>query len=97
MASGFPRSDLVDDLRLDGRFYSDHTIDITYRSEGRRKVRVERTWNKAGELGEGTFGVVWLERTRSNDLRALKRVRKRRDIDYHRELLAMATLRRVRP
>jgi hypothetical protein len=96
-------SDLVRDSRLTTRFIPDraltqHVSHHSSRSARQRRIRVEETWQRHQELGNGTFGQVWLERCvagpRDGQLRAVKAIPKDRtssaNIDYARELEAMA-------
>ena len=54
-------------------------------------------WTRCEELGRGSFGVVWLEKARDGERRALKEVEKKYlNFDYNRELLAMAKLSKVK-
>ena len=57
-----------------------------------------RGWHRVQKLGHGTFGAVFLERSEKGELRAMKEIAKGRDsqIDYKRELIAMAILAKVR-
>lgn len=61
-------------------------------------MRTEKRWTKESELGYGTFGEVWLEKNQIGEARAVKGVKKRKNtqIDYYKELLAMAKLSKVR-
>ncbi|KAJ9602314.1 hypothetical protein H2200_013169 [Cladophialophora chaetospira] len=69
---------------------------------GMRKVRVEKRWIRQRHIGHGAFGEVWLEVYREQEQvvaeRAVKGIQKRRmenlNIDYKRELLALAKLSR---
>ncbi|KAF7545871.1 hypothetical protein G7Z17_g8853 [Cylindrodendrum hubeiense] len=92
--------DLVRDSKLNTQFLSDtatqHTVYVT-RSHGgrRRRTRVEEVWHREHELGNGTFGHVWMERCGSGpsagSLRAVKEMQMdpSMPVDYSRELEAM--------
>ncbi|KAK7426356.1 hypothetical protein QQZ08_007111 [Neonectria magnoliae] len=93
--------DLVRDSQLNTRFLpggvTQHTIYVTSNHfSRRRRVRVEEIWHRERELGNGTFGRVWLQRCASGpatgSLRAVKEMEKdsSRPVDYTRELEAMA-------
>lgn len=54
---------------------------ITHRSfrsdlrSGQRRIEIRTTWVRERKLGQGGFGVVWLEREqRSGDVRAVKSI-----------------------
>ncbi|KAH7170890.1 kinase-like domain-containing protein [Dactylonectria macrodidyma] len=92
--------DLVRDSKLNTRFLPDgttqHTVYVTPgHASRRRKTRVEETWQRECELGNGTFGHVWLERCRSGpstgSVRAIKEMQldPSMRVDYSRELEAM--------
>ena len=93
-------SDFVQDWRLPTVFLSDgiqHTLWRRSRSGGRRRTPREETWRRERDLGSGSFGQVYLERSVSGPkkgrLRALKAIRKDVDspaVDYARELQAAA-------
>jgi hypothetical protein len=98
--------DLIEHFKLDAQIYGDHTLHTEYVSDptrGMRKARVEKRWYKERHIGRGGFGDVWLEVQKEGDQataeRAVKRIQKRRmeamEIDYKRELLALAKLSRV--
>jgi hypothetical protein len=93
-------SDLVDHFRLETQLHPDFTLEIVpaVPPRGRRIVRTEKRWTKESELGYGTFGEVWLEKSQKGEARAVKGVKKRKNtgIDYYKELLAMAKLSKVR-
>ncbi|KAH7022221.1 kinase-like domain-containing protein [Ilyonectria destructans] len=103
MAQHLPHvSDLIRDSQLTTRFLPDgttqHAIYSTRVQSGRRRrIRVEETWRKERELGNGTFGRVWLEGCiagpATGKLRAVKEIDKNSEvsaIDYSRELEAVA-------
>jgi len=60
-------------------------------------VKTEKRWTKQKDLGFGGFGEVWLEKNQFGGTRAVKGVKKNRsaDVDYDKELLAMAKLSKV--
>jgi hypothetical protein len=96
MALAMTTSDLIDNFKLDTEFHQDCTLEITsQRDRGRQMVRAVKTWTKSKDLGCGFFGEVWLEENKSGGTRAIKRVVKNRDINYRKELLAMAELSKV--
>jgi len=89
------------EYRNDGEFhngYSLHTSYISDHARGKRKEKVETKWFRQRIIGEGSFGQVWLEVQYKGEAilrkRALKVLEKRRlrlfDIDYKKELLALA-------
>ena len=89
--------------RLDTTFFDGHVQHATFHSDtalGQRRVKVLENWYRDRELGRGTFGTVYLERSGKGELRAVKEIAKDRNsqigIDYKRELAAMAILRQVR-
>ncbi|KAL6412124.1 putative calcium calmodulin-dependent protein kinase type 1b protein [Ilyonectria robusta] len=103
MAQHLPHiSDLIRDSRMTTRFLPDgttqHAIYSTRVQSGRRRrIRVEETWRKERELGNSTFGRVWLEGCiagpATGKLRAVKEMDKNSEvpaIDYSRELEAAA-------
>lgn len=98
--------DLIEHFKLDAQLEADHTLHTEYVSDpkrGMRKVRVEKKWFKQRHIGQGAFGDVWLEVCKESEEvvaeRAVKSIQKRRmegvNIDYKRELLALAKLSRV--
>ena len=97
-----PATDLIEHFKLDVVFFPDDTRHIFYHSDGRqnqRKVKVVNKWIKQQELGEGGCGTVWLENDSKGDERAVKQISKgfclRNQIDYKKEILAMAKLTKV--
>lgn len=64
-----------------------------------RKVKVERRWDNTKQIGHGSFGEVWLQKS-EGDERAVKKLYQFRlknlGVDYLRELDAMACLSRPR-
>ena len=101
-------SDLIRDSRLKTEFTSSghtkHSFFVSDRSNRQRKALHEERWQRVRELGNGTFGRVWLEqcvhrtstggRNRDAAARAVKEIGKgtatRSSIDYSRELEAIA-------
>ena len=76
-------SDVVLDWKLECDVRSDCTLQtrhVTNSAEGLWRERVEERWQRAKELGRGSFGVVWLEKCASGpssgQLRAVKELRK---------------------
>ena len=98
----------VDYHKLDTKFFADHVQHTTFRSDasqGRRRVKVVKKWYRDRELGRGSFGTVFLERSEKErsekgEYRAVKEIAKDKNsrimIDYKRELTAMAMLTKVR-
>ena len=89
--------------RLDTEFFSGHVRHTTFHSDasrGRRRVTVVKDWYRDQELGRGSFGTVFLERSGKEEYRAVKDIAKNKNsrtvIDYRRELIAMARLAKVR-
>ena len=98
--------DLIEHFQLDAQIHDDHTVHTEYVSDparGVRMARAEKRWYKDRHIGNGAFGDVWLEVQKERDQvtaeRAVKTIQKRRmesvQIDYKRELLALAKLSRV--
>ena len=88
--------------RLDTEFFSDHVRHTTFHSDaarGMRRVEVVKDWYREREIGRGSFGTVFLEKSENGEYRAVKDIAKKRNsriiIDYRRELKAMATLAKV--
>ena len=104
-------SDLVADTKLRVEFFDDQTYRFTIQSgitTGRFVRRKERcdVWKTEQKLGDGTSGNVWLHRCLTSrgqaEVQAVKTIDKRQmaaqEIDYHRELEAIAkfSLQKVR-
>jgi hypothetical protein len=99
-------SDLINHYKLVARIQHDHTVQLIHKSDpinGRRKVTIEKRWHKVKRLGQGAYGVVYLEREETNGVesqRAVKQVPKLLQsgatVDYSRELSAMAILSKVK-
>ena len=99
---------VIDYHKLDTKFFADHVQHTTFRSDasqGRRRVKVVKKWYRDRELGRGSFGTVFLERSEKErsekgEYRAVKEIAKDKNsrimIDYKRELTAMAILTKVR-
>ena len=75
----------------------------TFRSDpslGTHRVKVVETWYRGREIGHGSSGTVYLEKSGKGKHRAVKRIAKDKNssirIDYKRELTAMAMLSKVR-
>ena len=62
---------------------------------GKRDLKEEQQWQRKEQLGRGGFGYVYLEQctlgSSVGQVRAVKEIRKRKDVDYMRELEALAT------
>src|SRR5271168_2108770 len=95
-------TDLVDHFRLDAECHDNFTL-IYSPVPGRRNAKREDKWSKTNALGQGSFGIVWLEENLcegTQNLRAVKVIIKGLGygtgfkIDYARELYAMARLTR---
>ena len=89
--------------KLDTEFFTGHVQHTMLRSDaaqGRRRVKVVKKWYRDRELGRGSFGTVFLERSERGEYRAVKEIARDRNstvrIDYRRELMAMAILAKVR-
>ena len=89
--------------KLDTEFFNGHVRHTTFHSDasrGRRQVAVVKSWYRDRELGRGSFGTVFLERSETGESRAVKDIAKDKNsrivIDYRRELMAMARLGKVR-
>ncbi|CAG9984320.1 unnamed protein product [Clonostachys byssicola] len=97
--------DLVRDSKLETAFAPNGQVvrHISYATNPRmrrRRIRKEEIWERQSELGSGAFGRVWLGKCATGDdigkLRAVKEItklqRQRRssEIDYNRELEAIA-------
>ncbi|KAK7740007.1 hypothetical protein SLS62_011178 [Diatrype stigma] len=93
-------SDLVQDAKLQTSFrgnITQHTYYTSMASTRRRKVRVDEIWKRQRELGNGTYGRVWLEvcliGPKQGEYRAVKEVFKEPDagrkIEYEKELEAI--------
>jgi hypothetical protein len=85
--------------KLKTRFLGDRVQHTTFHSDasqGARQVSVVKNWRRGRELGRGSFGTVFLETSESGESRAVKQIAKHGKIDYNRELMAMAVLRKVR-
>ena len=88
--------------KLNTEFFAGHVQHTTFRSDtsqGRRQVRVVKKWHSEREVGRGSFGTVFLEKSERGEHRAVKEIAKDRNgalrIDYRRELMAMAILVKV--
>ena len=88
---------------LETEFFDSYVQHTTYHSNaarGERRVKVVNIWHRGRELGRGTSGTVFLERSEEGKLRAVKDIAKDKNsrikINYRRELMAMAVLGKVR-
>ena len=87
----------------DTEFFDGHVRHTTFHSDPSRRMRrvaVVTNWYRDGELGRGSFGTVFLEKSGKGECRAVKDIAKNKNrrivIDYRRELMAMAILTKVR-
>lgn len=96
-----PSTSKLDRYKLETVFEGDDVVHTEYTSDlatGQRKVEVKRRWRWERDIGEGGFGVVWLEKEVGGkaELRAVKRVGHLfRGIDWSRELTALAKVKEV--
>ena len=88
--------------KLETKFFTghvQHTIVRSDASQGRCRAKVVKKWYRDRELGRGSFGTVFLERSEKGEHRAVKEIAKDGNsaitIDYRRELMAMASLAKV--
>ena len=99
------QSDLVRDSKLECTISSNSTVHVKHVSDpatGLRRVRTEELWQRTKQLGQGGFGIVWLEKCTSGPnngkARAVKCIAKvlaepsraSSVVDYNRELEAIA-------
>ena len=90
--------DWVLDSKLETYFRSKYeTVHTYYEQESlsRRPIKKTVHWQREKKIGSGGFGEVWLERcTKGNNhgyqVRATKKMEVRHQIDYSRELEAIA-------
>ena len=94
---------VIDYHRLDTEFFKGYVRHTTFHSDasqGGRQLKVVKKWYRDRELGRGSFGTVFLERSGKVEQRAVKEIAKDKNsgtpIDYKRELMAMAVLAKVR-
>ncbi|KAF2103106.1 kinase-like protein [Rhizodiscina lignyota] len=94
-----PIPDLVRDSKLDTHFNDHHTVhSYTEAGTNRRRISREERWKREKDLGQGSYGRVWLEKcvegNSTGHVRAVKMVHKRQTspkaIDFYRELEAVA-------
>lgn len=84
----------VEDFELDAKVFYDQTGQVLYISHQTRGV-VEK-WTRQRNIGIGGYAQVFLERSDSGKLRAVKEVKRSGDSsDYMKELRPMAVLSRV--
>ena len=101
--------DLIEHFRLTADIfpnYTKHTYHKSDRARNQRKVTVEEIWRRQRLLGQGGYGLVWLEVKDQNESegkseRAVKEIRKGSSQSsnvkyYQKEVLAMAKLSKVR-
>ena len=96
--------DLVDHFKLEVEQlpeYTQHTHYKSDRSHGLRRLKIVKRWRKKHDIGQGAYGIVWLEVEEDGSERAVKAISKRQcsydKIDYKKELAAMAILSKVMP
>ena len=89
--------------KLDTEFFSGYVRHTTFHPDaflGMLQVKVVKKWYRGRELGRGSFGTVFLERSEEGEHRAVKEIAKDKNsritVDYKRELMAMAILGKVR-
>ena len=89
--------------KLETKFLNNHVQHTMFHpdaSQGARLVKVVETWHRGRELGRGSSGTVFLERSEKGEPRAVKDIAKDKNsrikVDYRRELEAMAVLGKVR-
>ncbi|TDZ19961.1 Calcium/calmodulin-dependent protein kinase type 1 [Colletotrichum orbiculare MAFF 240422] len=96
------QSDLVQESKLETSFFSQHIKHTFYRrgTSGReRRIRLQEKWERRRRLGQGAYGIVWLEtcdrpaRLDGPKIRAVKEIpidsTTSEDIDYNQELEAV--------
>jgi hypothetical protein len=90
-------SDLVADSKLETTFKKGvtvHVIQTAGTNALQRKIRSKQKWEKIKALGEGSYGLVWLEKLvgSNSDVqeRAVKQIKKGGVTDYAHELHAIA-------
>ncbi|EGX96408.1 protein kinase, putative [Cordyceps militaris CM01] len=89
--------DIVRDAKIEAEIYPNQTKNIFYIStRSVRKKRIEELWVRDRELGRGGYGIVHLERCKTDGrtkVRAVKQIRKAavpgQEFDYLRELEAV--------
>ena len=96
-----PSLDLLERFKLATEFALEEVHHISNhldRSKGLRRVKVVKRWSRGKSLGVGSFGTVWLESEEDGSKRAVKAISRRmcsiNNIDYKKELAAMANLSR---
>jgi hypothetical protein len=92
-----PSSDLVEHFKLETQFFPEYVV---HHLSDLAHGNVAQTWSRRKILGQGGFGMVWLEDEKAGTLRAVKEVRKyameKLSVDYQKELIALAKLSKVR-
>lgn len=74
--------EIINDFKLETTIHTDYTEHLIDNKRER--------WHREQKLGEGGFGLVWLERERTTDrYRAVKRIQNTSRIDYRKELVAL--------
>lgn len=87
------RAEFLSDTALNLK-YTQHVELVAANAAERRKVRKVEQWVKQKKLGEGGFGLVYVQKCivgeKKDQLRAVKRIKKQDSINYNRELEAIA-------
>jgi serine/threonine protein kinase len=91
-------SDLIQDSKLETKFLPGETVHTYHEPDptsGQRLVSRSEHWQRQREIGGGGFGTVWLEKctkggNRDIEVRAIKEIKIARQINYYRELEAIA-------
>lgn len=86
--------------KLETSFHDGYVVHTTHESDlisGRREVEIKTKWNRKRHIGEGGFGVVWLEEEETRrELRAVKRMPNRTgNFGCLRELYTLTKLKDV--
>lgn len=93
------QSNLISRYKLQTEFLQGGVRHIRYVEKAKdRYEKVTEEWSNCGGLGEGGFGVVYLQfRKATGHYRAVKTISKRvpAEIDCYREILVMAKLAKV--
>ena len=97
------QSDLLDFFRLPAECWESHVIHGSNSKDRKRsveRIKKEDRWDNVKRIGHGSYGEVWLQRTKFGAERAVKKLAKFRmeesGIDYKRELYALAKFNNLR-